>query len=157
MSISLPGSSQNHDRRPLEGFTGCPSVLDLSAAVGFEDFDAKSCVIGDESDNHGVLFSGLEQENDGFSDFFVWDVPTMVSLDDLIVTTDKTHNFQATVVPPLPKVCNFYSFHSVHQLGCGCYTCFPHESCALEKLMVKAISYILYQECFFFNFYCGEI
>ncbi|CAO2839649.1 unnamed protein product [Amaranthus hypochondriacus] len=100
---SLPGISSNHDRRPLEGFTGCPSVLDLSAAVGFEDFDAKSCVIGDESDNHGVLFSGLEQENDGFSDFFVWDVPTMVSLDDLIVTTDKTHNFQATVVPPLPK------------------------------------------------------
>lgn len=122
---SLPESSLNHDRRPLEGFTGCPSVFELSAAVGFECFDSKSLVLSDESDNNnkgfsGGVFGGLEDENDGFSEMFAWDVPTMVSLDDLIVSTDKSHNFQAMVVPPLPKdrnvSCGQHKHEMLHQL-----------------------------------------
>ncbi|KAL2900462.1 Zinc finger protein CONSTANS-LIKE 13 [Bienertia sinuspersici] len=68
-----------------------------------KDFDAKSLILSEESDKVFDSFNGLYEENDGFSDLFVWDVPTMVNLDDLIVTTDRSHNFQAMVVPPLPK------------------------------------------------------
>nr|QTY32126.1 BBX transcription factor [Oxybasis rubra] len=122
---SRHGSSLNHDRRPLEGFTGCPCVSDLSVAIGFEGFDSKSLVLGGEIDVNnkgfnGGLFDGLNEENDGFSDLFVWDVPTMVSLDDLIVSTDKSHNFQAMVVPPLPKdrnlSCGQHKHEILHQL-----------------------------------------
>ncbi|KNA20601.1 hypothetical protein SOVF_050830 [Spinacia oleracea] len=117
----LSGSSLNHDRRPLEGFTGCPSVADLSVSIGFEGFDSKCLSIGGESDavsNKG-LFSGLDEEgnDDGFSDLFVWDVPTMVSLDDLIVSTDRLdHGFQAMVVPPLPKDRNLSCGQRKHEI-----------------------------------------
>lgn len=128
---SLPRNSDNHDRRPLEGFTGCPSVSEISATLGLEDIDAKCTIVDDDqSENNksffGGLFSGLYQENDEFTDLF-WDAPTMVSLDELIVSTDKQHSFQAMVVPPLPKVsllflCFFYDFH--FSLFCSLYGAF---------------------------------
>uniref|UniRef100_A0A7C8ZXU4 CCT domain-containing protein n=1 Tax=Opuntia streptacantha TaxID=393608 RepID=A0A7C8ZXU4_OPUST len=105
---SLPGSCSAHDRRPLEGFTGCPSVAELSAFVGFEGFDCKSLLDGDEKEKEGFggcLFSALdvEEESDTFSDLLVWDTPTVFSIDELILSTDISHNLQAMVVPPLPK------------------------------------------------------
>lgn len=121
---SLPRNSDNHDRRPLEGFTGCPSVSEISATLGLEDIDAKCTIVDDDqSENNksfcGGLFSGLYQENDEFTDLF-WDAPTMVSLDELIVSTDKQHSFQAMVVPPLPKdrnlSCGQHKHEMFHQL-----------------------------------------
>ncbi|GAB2281497.1 hypothetical protein Dimus_016084 [Dionaea muscipula] len=87
-----------HDHRALEGFNGCPSVSELSNFVGCEDFDPKS---GNEGKDGG-LFSGPE-DDDGVSEFLVWDPQAAVSIDDLIVSTEKGHNFQALDATPLPK------------------------------------------------------
>lgn len=94
---SNSNSPSTHDRRPLEGFTGCPSVSDLLSILGFEDSSKK-----------GVLLGGDEGSNsygsgDGFPDYLVWDTPSFVSLDDLIVSSGSDHNYQAMGVPPLPK------------------------------------------------------
>lgn len=82
-----------HDRRPLEGFNGCPTVSELLSFLGFEDLGKKSLVLGDGND-------------EGWSDLLVWETPSIVTLDDLIVSNDSSdsgHSFQAMVVPPLPK------------------------------------------------------
>lgn len=86
-----------HNRRPLEGFTGCPSVHELLGIVGFEETGHKALFLKDESTGGGDGFDGL-------SDFLVWDTPCAVSLDDLISSTSSEHDFQAMEVPPLPKV-----------------------------------------------------
>ncbi|XP_059295319.1 zinc finger protein CONSTANS-LIKE 13 [Lycium ferocissimum] len=88
---------QLHERRPLEGFTGCPSVTELLSILGFEDLGKKELLCGDYSCDGGV--GGY-----GFSDWLVWDTPSVVSLDDLIANNDSVPpNFQAIGVPPLPK------------------------------------------------------
>ncbi|KAL7582296.1 hypothetical protein Lser_V15G41619 [Lactuca serriola] len=98
-SNSNSSSPATHDRRPLEGFTGCPSVTDLLSILGFEDLSKKglllcgSCEEG--SDSYG--------SGDKFPDYLVWDTPSFVSLDDLIVSSGSEHNYQAMGVPPLPK------------------------------------------------------
>ncbi|XP_073139794.1 zinc finger protein CONSTANS-LIKE 13 [Henckelia pumila] len=82
-----------HDRRPLEGFNGCPSVSELLNFLGFEELGKKSLVLGDEND-------------EGWTDLLVWETPSIVSIDDLIVSNDSSdsgHSFQAMGVPPLPK------------------------------------------------------
>ncbi|XP_057782410.1 zinc finger protein CONSTANS-LIKE 13 isoform X2 [Salvia miltiorrhiza] len=82
-----------HDRRPLEGFTGCPSVTELLGFLGLQDLGKKSLDLG----------GGNDEE---FLDMLVWETPSVVSLDDLIVANDYDHSapaFQATGVPPLPK------------------------------------------------------
>lgn len=99
--------SSSHDRRPLEGFSGQPSVSELLAFVGFEDLGKKVLFSEDESWLDEFLVSGVYKPtgvDDGFSDFLVWDTPNIVNLDDLIVSTACDHNFQAMGVPPLPKV-----------------------------------------------------
>ncbi|KAJ0742683.1 putative transcription factor C2C2-CO-like family [Helianthus annuus] len=78
-------SSSSHDRRPLEGFTGCPTVFDLLSYLGFDDL------------------SGCGGDGGGFEDYLVWETPGFVSLDDLIVSSGGDHNYQAMGVPPLPK------------------------------------------------------
>ena len=94
-----------HDRRPLEGFTGCPSVTELLSIVGFEDLDKKSLISTDESKGFGSAGDGfLGSEIEGLSNLFVWDAPAVVSLDDLIASSGTSHNYQAMEVPPLPKV-----------------------------------------------------
>ncbi|KVH94457.1 hypothetical protein Ccrd_003488 [Cynara cardunculus var. scolymus] len=82
-------SPTTHDRRPLEGFTGCPSVTDLLSILGFEDLSKKGVFLGGDggSDSHG--------SGDGFPDYLVWDTPSFVSLDDLIVSSGSDHNYQA--------------------------------------------------------------
>ncbi|MFS8014407.1 putative transcription factor C2C2-CO-like family [Helianthus anomalus] len=89
-----PGSG-SHDRRPLEGFSGCPSVNDLMGIFGFEDLGKKW---GEEGFELGGSGLGL-----GFSDSLVWESPGFVRLDDLIVNSGVEHNYQAMGVPPLPK------------------------------------------------------
>lgn len=88
--------SSVHERRPLEGFSGCPSVTELLTIFGFEDVDKKALILSAESGDGGFGF-------DGFSDFLVWDTHSFISLDDLIVT-NSDHNLQATGISPLPKV-----------------------------------------------------
>lgn len=98
--------SSVHDRRPLEGFTGCPSVTELLTILGFEYlgkkdlFSTQDCG-GCGGGGGGLLGSELEE---GLSDLLVWDAPAVVSLDDLITSTSSSHNYQAMEVPPLPKV-----------------------------------------------------
>ncbi|CAI9785631.1 unnamed protein product [Fraxinus pennsylvanica] len=87
-----------HDRRPIEGFNGCPSVSELMSILGFEDLGKKK-LLGD---------GDIEGGDEGlFSDFLIWETPSIVSLDDLIVSSDNCvdagHSFQAVGVPPLPK------------------------------------------------------
>lgn len=78
-------------------------MTELLAFVGFEDLGKKSLFSGaDEFMGSGVYESA--GGDDGFSDFLVWDAPSVVNLDDLIVSTACDHNFQAMGVPPLPKV-----------------------------------------------------
>lgn len=100
-----------HDRRPLEGFTGCPSVTELLTILGFEDLGKKALLStdtcgrcgGDDGGGGGDGFSGSDL-GEALSDLFVWDAPAVVSLDDLITSTSSSHNYQAMEVPPLPKV-----------------------------------------------------
>ncbi|KAI3805943.1 hypothetical protein L1987_21831 [Smallanthus sonchifolius] len=93
----LKSPAATHDRRPLEGFTGCPSVTDLLSILGFEDLSKKGLLNGGEggSDSFG--------SGDGFPDYLVWETPSFVSLDDLVVSSGFDHNYQAMGVPPLPK------------------------------------------------------
>ncbi|XP_073040707.1 zinc finger protein CONSTANS-LIKE 13 [Primulina eburnea] len=82
-----------HDRRPLEWFNGCPSVSELLNILGFEELGKKSLDLGDGNDEE-------------WSDLLVWETPSIVSIDDLIVSNDSSdsgHRFQAMGVPPLPK------------------------------------------------------
>ncbi|XP_002268490.1 zinc finger protein CONSTANS-LIKE 13 [Vitis vinifera] len=115
--------SSAHDRRPLEGFSGQPSVTELLAFVGFEDLGKKSLFCGDESEVNEFLGCGVYESvgvDEEFSDFLVWDTPAVVNLDDLIVSTACDHNFQAMGVPPLPKnrgaPCGQHKAEIIHQL-----------------------------------------
>lgn len=98
-SLSL---SPVHNRRPIESFTGCPSVSELLTMVGFDDLDSKPMFMSNENrndDNSSCV------GDDGLSNLMLWDTPDFVSIDDLIVNgSDSSHNFQALDVPPLPKV-----------------------------------------------------
>ncbi|MBA0854244.1 hypothetical protein Goshw_028015, partial [Gossypium schwendimanii] len=78
-----------HNRRPVEVFTGCPSVSELLSFLGIEDLgnDKASCW----------------SEDDGFLDFLNWECPLISGLDGVIVPNDMDHGFKATDVPPLPK------------------------------------------------------
>ncbi|XP_051142277.1 zinc finger protein CONSTANS-LIKE 13 [Andrographis paniculata] len=84
-----------HDRRPIEGFNGCPSVAEMLNFLGLEDLGKKSLVVVDEGNAEGLM------------NLLVWETPSVVSLDDLISSNDSVdsggHSFQAMGVPPLPK------------------------------------------------------
>ncbi|KAL5859029.1 hypothetical protein ACOSQ4_000325 [Xanthoceras sorbifolium] len=91
-----------HNRRPIESFTGCPSVIELLTIVGFDDLDNKALFSSDENgtdknNNYSYV------DGDGLSEFFDWETPDFVSIDNLIVPSDVGHNYQASEVPPLPK------------------------------------------------------
>ncbi|KAK9067668.1 hypothetical protein SSX86_011779 [Deinandra increscens subsp. villosa] len=90
-------ATAKHDRRPLEGFTGSPSVTDLLSILGFDDLSKKGLFLIGEGG------SGSFGSGDGFPDYLVWDTPSFVSLDDLIVSSGSDHSYQAMGVPPLPK------------------------------------------------------
>ncbi|PIN11190.1 hypothetical protein CDL12_16221 [Handroanthus impetiginosus] len=99
-----------HDRRPIEGFNGCPSVSELLNFLGLDDFGKKNLGFDDEND-------------EGLLDMLVWETPSIVSLDDLIVSNDggdSGRSFQAMGVPPLPKnrnaVCGKHKEDILYQL-----------------------------------------
>lgn len=114
-----------HDRRPLEGFTGCPCLTELLSILGFEDVSKKALILSEESGGgDGFIESGIDGSQglvDGFSDYFVWNTPSVVSLDDLIVS-NSAHNFQAMGVPPLPKVYFLTSLNLVVFISSGSQT-----------------------------------
>ncbi|XP_043722213.1 zinc finger protein CONSTANS-LIKE 14-like isoform X2 [Telopea speciosissima] len=99
--------SSLHDRRPLEEFSGCPSVIDFSSIFGFDNVGHKSLLPMVDQGDGGLLGSGFYGSVGGIvdelSDAFVWETPRVFSLDDLILSTDSSHNFQAIGNPPLPK------------------------------------------------------
>ncbi|KAJ0258081.1 Zinc finger protein CONSTANS-LIKE 13 [Hirschfeldia incana] len=70
-------SSSLHSRRPLEGFSGCPSVTELLALLGLDD----------------LTYRGSEHTPP----------PEIVSLNDLVASGGSSHNYRAMDVPPLPK------------------------------------------------------
>lgn len=70
-------------------------MSELLGFLGLQDLGKKNLDLGGGND-------------DGFLDMLVWETPSVVSLDDLIVTNDCDDSapaFQAMGVPPLPKVC----------------------------------------------------
>ncbi|KAG8486140.1 hypothetical protein CXB51_019536 [Gossypium anomalum] len=79
-----------HNRRPVEVFSGCPSVSELLSFLGIEDLgnDKASC---------------WSEEDDGFLDFLTWECPLISGFDGVIVPNDMDHGFKATDVPPLSK------------------------------------------------------
>ncbi|XP_047337176.1 zinc finger protein CONSTANS-LIKE 13 [Impatiens glandulifera] len=117
-------NSSLHERRPIEGFSGCPSVTELSTVIMGFDFDSisKKDLFLEEKEKeqeHGFGFGfGYRVESD--QEFSVWDTPPIISLDDLMLSNNSAHNFQAMGVPPLPKnrkaACGRYKDEIVRQL-----------------------------------------
>ncbi|KAM7275196.1 hypothetical protein ACFE04_017062 [Oxalis oulophora] len=110
-----------HNRRPLEGFNGCPSVNELMGIVGFEELG--SCGHLHDKEKKGLIFNSegtFGNLGDGLSDLFDWESPSFVSLDDLIVGSDSGHDYQAAKVPPLSKnrnvTCGRYKEEMLNQL-----------------------------------------
>ncbi|KAK7396847.1 hypothetical protein VNO78_18008 [Psophocarpus tetragonolobus] len=110
-------SDSLHERRPLEGFTGCPSVSELLSFLGCPDIGKKSLL---SSPHQSGPDGFLGEEIQGLSDLFVWDAPSVVTLDDLISSSASSHTFQAMQVPPLPKnrkaACGKYKEEILSQL-----------------------------------------
>ncbi|KAF8074380.1 hypothetical protein N665_1107s0019 [Sinapis alba] len=77
-------SSSLHSRRPLEGFSGSPSVTELLALVGLDDLTDKAL----------FLPGGSSEQTPP---------PQIVSLNDLVTSGGSSHNYRAMDVPPLPK------------------------------------------------------
>ncbi|KAJ1378351.1 CCT domain [Sesbania bispinosa] len=86
-----------HQRRPLEGFSGCPSVTQLLTIVGLSE----KTLLSNE---------GSSEIEEGLSDLVVWESRSVFGLDDLIASTDSSHNYHAMPVPPL---------HKKHKAACG--------------------------------------
>ncbi|CAI0447805.1 unnamed protein product [Linum tenue] len=86
--------SSLHSRRPIDGFSDCPSVNELMGLLGFEDLGVKK--------------------------FLVWESPPVGSIDDLIVSVDSGRDLKALGVPPLPKnrnaACGRYKEEIIRQL-----------------------------------------
>ncbi|KAL5983920.1 hypothetical protein ACLOJK_018018 [Asimina triloba] len=105
-----PGA--RHDRRPLDGFSGCPSAFEFGSALGFEE----KVLLEDDDGGDAAAMA------DGFLDSWVWETPPVVSLDDLIVptTNDSGRNFLALGVPPPPRhrsvACGKHKDEILHQL-----------------------------------------
>ncbi|EOX94955.1 B-box type zinc finger protein with CCT domain, putative [Theobroma cacao] len=91
-------SSSLHNRRPIEGFSGCPSVSELVNSFGIEDLGSKTLFLSEEK-----VGCGDGGEDDGLLDLLSWETPEFSSLDDLIVSSDFGHGFKPTDVPPLRK------------------------------------------------------
>lgn len=92
-------------------------VTELLSIWGFEDVSKKGLIA---AAGDGFVGSASFGSDDGFSDYFVWDTPSVVSLDDLIVSSGSEHNYQAMGVPPLPKnrnaACGEHKDELLHQL-----------------------------------------
>ncbi|KAK8718068.1 hypothetical protein V6N13_045314 [Hibiscus sabdariffa] len=107
-------SSSLHNRRPIEGFTGCPSVTDLVSFVGIEDLGDKAPIFSKREGGCG------DGEEDEWLDLLSWETPMISSFDDLLVSSDLDHGFNPTDVLPLPKnrnaSCGQHKVDVIHQL-----------------------------------------
>ncbi|XVF32708.1 hypothetical protein REPUB_Repub17cG0106200 [Reevesia pubescens] len=108
-------SSSVHNRRPIEGFSGCPSVTELVSFVGIEDFGNKAPFLSEEK-----VGCGDGDEDDGLLYLLTWEPPLISDFDELIVSSDFNHGFKPTDVPPLPKnrnaSCGQHKEEMLHQL-----------------------------------------
>ncbi|XP_022758079.1 zinc finger protein CONSTANS-LIKE 13-like [Durio zibethinus] len=108
-------SSSLHNRRPIEGFTGCPSASELVSFVGIEDLGDKAPFFSEEK-----VGCGEDGEDDGLLYLLSWETPVTSGFDDLIVSNDFEHGFKPTDVPPLPKnrnaSCGQHKEEVLHQL-----------------------------------------
>ncbi|KAF0907749.1 hypothetical protein E2562_020491 [Oryza meyeriana var. granulata] len=77
------GEPPLHDRATVEGYTGCPSIVELAAILG---------VVGDYSD---------KPAGDGW--WSTWEEPQVLSLDDVIVPTTSCHGLQPLLTPSSPE------------------------------------------------------
>ncbi|XP_039156412.1 LOW QUALITY PROTEIN: zinc finger protein CONSTANS-LIKE 13 [Eucalyptus grandis] len=101
------GAAAVHNRRPVEVFTGSPSVGEILGILGVEDLGFKGPPLGGDEggdDGGGGGGGGCGGGGDGgFSDVLLWDTPAFVTLDDLIVPREDACALRAVDVPPLPK------------------------------------------------------
>ncbi|KAE8685203.1 Zinc finger (C3HC4-type RING finger) family protein isoform 1 [Hibiscus syriacus] len=121
----LPSSSLLN-RRPIEVFTGCPSVSELLSFIGIED-------VGDKApfSSEGKVGCGDGAEDcDGLLDLSNWESPVISGCDGLIIPSDFDHGFKPTDVPPLPKE---EIFHQLHELAKS------EPNLSFEKANVEAI------------------
>ncbi|WOK96007.1 hypothetical protein Cni_G04714 [Canna indica] len=81
-----------HDRRPVEGFSGCPSAAELFVALGVGGEEKE--VLGGEGDEVGEYL---------VEDASLWEAQPLLRLVDLVVPNTASHGFQAMAVPSLPK------------------------------------------------------
>ncbi|WCJ21409.1 Zinc finger protein CONSTANS-LIKE 13 [Euphorbia peplus] len=112
-----------HNRSPIEGFTGCPSVTELVSILGFEHFGDKKSFFSAEEQEQEQEGNGEfgDDFGDAGSDLLLWETPSIASFDDLIVSTDTAAgDYPALGVPPLPKnrnaVCGQHEEEVLHQL-----------------------------------------
>ncbi|XVE77677.1 hypothetical protein DITRI_Ditri13aG0081300 [Diplodiscus trichospermus] len=107
--------SSSRNRRPIEGFTGCPSVSELVNFLGIEDLGNKAQFLSQEKSG-----SGDGCEDDTFLDLLSWETPMISGFDHLIVSSDLGHGFKPTDVPSLPKnrnaSCGQHKEEILHQL-----------------------------------------
>lgn len=82
-------AAQQHDRRPVEPFSGCPTAVELVDVLG---------VGGDEKEIVGGGDEGFGEDG------WVWEAQPILSLEDYIVPTTSCHGFQALGFAPLNKV-----------------------------------------------------
>ncbi|KAH7676791.1 Zinc finger RING/FYVE/PHD-type protein [Dioscorea alata] len=81
-------AAQQHDRRPVEPYSGCPTAVELVDVLGVGG-DGKEIVGGGD---------------EGFGeDGWVWEAQPILSLEDYIVPTTSCHGFQALGLVPLNK------------------------------------------------------
>ncbi|KAF5202080.1 Zinc finger protein constans-like [Thalictrum thalictroides] len=139
---SSSSSSSVHNRRSIEGFTGCPSGVELCSIFGIEDVKDKPFMnCGGYLEESDLYATPPDVDVNGFSDFLVWETSPIFSIDDLIGSNDSKHSFQAIGVPPLPKnrntTCGKYKEEILSQLRdmVKLENCFIDDGEDLESLL----------------------
>uniref|UniRef100_A0A1D1ZCH4 Zinc finger protein CONSTANS-LIKE 13 n=1 Tax=Anthurium amnicola TaxID=1678845 RepID=A0A1D1ZCH4_9ARAE len=102
------GGGRARERRPVEPYSGCPTVAEMLSLLGVPVEDEKSVLLGAGGPD-GWLDGGggggaeggtsLLMEEEGW----VWETPPILSMEDLIVPINPYHGFRALGVPPPPK------------------------------------------------------
>ena len=97
-------------------------MTELLGILGFEELGKKSLLVSDapasaalkEASNTNSSRHDVDDAESVYelSDLLVWETPSIVCLDDLIMSSDSSsgRSLQAMGVPPLPKVCFSFFF-----------------------------------------------
>ncbi|KAK7277715.1 hypothetical protein RJT34_22730 [Clitoria ternatea] len=79
-----------HQRRPLDGFSGCLSVTQLLTHLGLAE--------------NSLLSTEGTSQIEGLFESLVWDASSgVVHLQDFVASTGSYHSYHATTVPPVHK------------------------------------------------------